>query len=362
LNPSDFSHPSVDAVVIGEGETTTPDLVSALECRRDIEHVPSLVINRRGQQKMTPLRENVKNLDSLPLPSRRLLQEYRGQYYLGFQKPLVTVETARGCPYRCEFCSVWKFYRGECRIKTPERVVEEIVPLRGKYLFFTDDNFFLSAQRAQRIAELLLERGIRKRITIQARSDTIVAHPELISLWEKAGLWKVFIGFEKIEDAELSALGKNNTVWNNEEALRILRSNKVEVCASFIVDTQYERKDFRKLHHYIRQWRLYSPSLSILTPLPGTDLFHRLKNRLTSRNPELFDLAHAVLPTRLNLRDFYREFSALYRTGYLCAGMGWEVLTVWVRRWTSTGELFKMLKSAWAMGSARYYLSGHKRI
>jgi len=362
LNPSDFSHPSVDTVVIGEGESTTPDLVSALKDRRDIEHVPGLVINRRGQQKITPLRETIKNLDSLPLPSRHLLQEYRGQYYLGFQKPLVTVETARGCPYRCEFCSVWKFYRGQCRVKTPERVVEEIVPLRGKYLFFTDDNFFLSAQRAQRIAELLLEKGIRKRITIQARSDAIVAHPELISLWKKAGLWKVFIGFEKIEDAELCALGKSNTVWNNEEALRILRSNKVEVCASFIVDTQYERKDFRKLRHYIRQWRLYSPSLSILTPLPGTDLFHRLKNRLTSRNLELFDLAHAVLPTRLNLRDFYREFSALYRAGYLRAGMGWEILTVWVRRWTSTGKLFKMLKSAWAMGSARYYLSGHKRI
>jgi radical SAM superfamily enzyme YgiQ (UPF0313 family) len=349
-------------VVIGEGETTTPDLVSALEGRRDIEHVPGLVINRCGQQKRTPLRETIKNLDSLPLPSRHLLQPYREQYYLGFQKPLVSVETARGCPYRCEFCSVWKFYGGQCRIKTPERVVEEIVPLRGKYLFFTDDNFFPSAQRGQRIAELLLERGIRKRITIQARSDAIVTHPELISLWKKAGLWKVFIGFEKIEDAELCALGKSNTVKNNEEALRILRANKVEVCASLIVDTQYERKDFRKLRHYIHQWRLYSPSLSILTPLPGTDLFHRLKNRLTSRNLELFDLAHAVLPTRLNLRDFYREFSALYRTGYLRAGMGWEILTVWVRRWTSTGELFKMLKSAWAMGSARYYLSGHKRI
>jgi radical SAM superfamily enzyme YgiQ (UPF0313 family) len=245
-------------------------------------------------------------------------------------------------------------------MKSPERVVEEVTSLKSKYLLFTDDNFLLSIPRAKRVAELLLARGIRKRITFQARSDAIVEHPEIISLWAKLGLWKVFVGFEKIEDAELSALKKSNTVKNNEEALKILRDHKIEVCASFIVDPQYEGKDFEKLRRYIQQWNLYSPSLTILTPLPGTELFRRFKENLTTQNLELFDLVHAVLPTRLSLAEFYREFCELYKIGYLHAGLGWEGLAAWIRRLSSFPQLCKMVRSALVMGNETYYLAGHK--
>jgi len=360
LNPSDFSHPSVDAVVLGEGEVTACKLATALEDGRDIGHVPGLAINQERRQKITAPRETVKNLDTLPFLARHLIRKYESGYYLGFQRPLAMVETARGCPHRCEFCSVWKFYRETCRMKTPERVVEEMASLRAKYLFVSDDNFFISVPRARKIAELMLNRGIKKRITFQVRSDAIVAYPEIVSLWKKAGLWKVFIGFEKIEEGELSALKKNNTVKNNEEALKILRAHKIQVCASFIVDPQYERKDFERLRRYIHQWKLYSPSLTVLTPLPGTDLFRRLKEKLTTQNLELFDLVHAVLPTRLSLAEFYREFSNLYKTGYLHVGLGWEGLAAWMRRLGSFPQLWKMVRSALVMGDEAYYLAGHK--
>lgn len=363
LNPSDFSTPSIDAVVIGEGERTAPDLAAALEVGKDLQHIAGLAINQEGLQKFTGSRETIKNLNTLPFPARHLLHPHRGKYHLGFQRPIATVETARGCAYRCEFCSVWKFYGGECRAKTPERVLEEITCLQERYLFFTDDNFLSSLERTRRIAELLLATCIKSRITFQARSDTIARHPEIISLWKKAGLWKVFVGFEKIEDAELSLLGKRNTVKNNEEALKILRSNKVEVCASFIVDPQYGPKDFDTLRHYIRGWKLYSPSLTILTPLPGTELFQRVGKSLTYQNLELFDLVHVLLPTKLSLEEFYREFSSLYRTGYLHWGkLGWDFFTFWFRRLVSFYQLLKMIKPAWAMGNAKYYLSGHKGL
>jgi radical SAM superfamily enzyme YgiQ (UPF0313 family) len=362
LNPSDFLHPSVDAVVLGEGEVTACELAGALDEGKEIHDVPGLALNQAGEQMLTSNRDALENLDDLPSPARHLLQKYQGHYYLGFQRPLVMVETARGCPYRCEFCSVWNLHKGKCHAKTPEKVVEEISSLHAPFLFFTDDNFLLSIPRAQKIAELLLARGIRKRATFQGRSDAIVAYPEVISLWRKAGLWKVFIGFEKTVDEELSILQKRNTVKNNEEALRILRSNKVEVCASFIVDPEFERKDFERLRHYIDQWKLYSPSLTILTPLPGTELYRCLKDRLTTQNLELFDFVHAVLPTRLNLRDFYREFSDLYKSGYLYRGLGWKAFAFWVRKLISFLHLLRMIRSFWVMGNVSYYLSGHKGL
>jgi radical SAM superfamily enzyme YgiQ (UPF0313 family) len=360
LNPSDFSHPSIDAVVLGEGEVTACELAAALEDGRDLGDVPGLALHEERGQKITGQRETVKNLDTLPFLARHLIRKHARRYYLGFQRPLAVVETSRGCPHRCEFCSVWNFYRGQCRMKSPERVVEEVAHIKTRCLLFTDDNFLLSIPRAKRVAELLLERGIRKHIIFQARSDAIVEHPEIISLWEKVGLWKVFIGFEKVEDSELSALKKGNTVKNNEEALKILRDHKIEVCASFIVDPQYERSDFERLSHYIRQWKLYSPSITVLTPLPGTELFRRVKEKLTTQNLELFDLVHAVLPTRLSLAEFYREFCELYKIGYLHMGLGWEGLSALIRRLGSFPQVLKLMHSAWVMGDEAYYLAGHK--
>lgn len=364
LNPSDFNEESIDAVVIGEGEMAAVDLTEALEKGRDLYRVPGLAINQSGQQRLTNRRPRIENLDKLPLPARDILHRYRRSYYLGFQRPIATIETSRGCPYRCEFCSVWNFYGGEYRQKSPERVVQEITSLEEKYLLFTDDNFLQSIPRAQKIAQLLLLEGVRKRITFQARSDSIVAHPEIIPLWQKAGLWKVFIGFEKIADHELSALGKKNTVKNNEEALRLLRAHKIEVCASFIADPGYEKSDFERLREYIRKWKLHSPSLTIYTPFPGTELFSRLKEKITTKNWELFDAVHAVLPTKLSLKEFYQEFSKLYKIGYSRLGLGWDGLAALVKavgRWDSLAQFWRMIRAAHIMANEAYYLAGHKK-
>ncbi len=365
LNPADFNSPWIEAVVIGEGEITAPDLVKAWEEKGDLERVAGIAINYGDKQKLTTRRPRIKNLDELPLPARDLLRRYRKSYYLGFQRPLAMVETSRGCPYRCEFCSVWEFYEGQYSAKSPERVVGEVASLKEKYVLFTDDNFFQIIPRAQRIGELLLAQGIQKKITIQARSDSIVAHPEIISLWRKAGLWKVFIGFEKMTDQELSALSKKNTVKNNEEALRILRDHKIEVCASFIADPQYERSDFERLRNYIRQWKLYYPSLTIYTPFPGTELFKRVKEKLTTKNWELYDAAHAVLPTKMNLQEFYREFSKLYQTGYSRFHLGWHGLLALAKsfgRWDYWRQFWRMIRAAHCMTNESYYLAGHKKF
>ena len=217
------------------------------------------------------------NMDEFPMPARHLTRPYRKHYYLGFQKPFSIMETARGCAYRCDFCSVWKFFNGKCRMKSPERVLEEVKTIPEKYIFLADDNFLQSVPRAKRIAQLLIDGRMKKRFTFQARSDAIVRHPEVIPLLRKAGFWKVFIGFEKIDEEAMSQLNKHNTVQNNEEALKVLRAHGMEVIAAFIIDPSFQKQDFQRLRQYILDRKLYSPSLTILTPLPGTDLFARVK-------------------------------------------------------------------------------------
>ncbi|HEY7214167.1 MAG TPA: cobalamin-dependent protein, partial [Thermoanaerobaculia bacterium] len=103
--PGWFCHPALDAVAVGDGEEIMPPLVEALERRGSLEKVPGLVLNRDGGQRATlpaPMRDD---LDSLPMPARHLTAHYADKYYINFRRPLALMETARGCPFKCNFCS-----------------------------------------------------------------------------------------------------------------------------------------------------------------------------------------------------------------------------------------------------------------
>lgn len=321
LSPEDFHHPSVDAVVVGEGEATVPELIAAVEGGCDLKQVAGLVLNTEDGQFFTGERPLLSTLDEVPPANRELTVKYRNRYFLGMRRPIVALETSRGCPFRCNFCSIWRFYRSKVRSMSPERVVEELELLPAGDVLFTDDNFLADVRRAERIATLLKGRGLPKRkYIIQARSDTIVKHPEVIRQWKDAGLDHIFIGFEKIDQKGMKQVNKQNSVENNERTLDFLQSIGIGVYASFIVDPQFNKMDFKRLLHYIKKFKIAQPQFSILTPLPGTELFQQLKKRLTTTNYELFDLLHAVLPTRIPLADFYKEFAGLYRKAYLRPG------------------------------------------
>ncbi|HBQ29387.1 MAG TPA: B12-binding domain-containing radical SAM protein [Desulfotomaculum sp.] len=317
LCPKDFFHPSINAIVTGEGETTTPEMLAALEGNQDLTYVAGLVLNLPEGQFITKNRAPLAKLDDVPLPDRLLTGDYQQKYYLGFRRPVAAVETSRGCPYRCNFCSVWRFHQGKVRTMSPLRVVEEISRLKANEIFFTDDNFLADIQRAGEIAHLIRKQGLhRKNYIFQARSDTIVNHPDVVRQWKEAGLDHLFIGFEKIDEEGLKQVNKHNSVENNENAFKFLKSLGIGVYASFIVDPGFTAKEFQKLLVYIKRLRIKQPYFSVLTPLPGTELFSQLKSRLTTVNYEFFDLLHAVLPTNLPLQEFYHQFTNLYKQAY----------------------------------------------
>lgn len=316
LYPSDFNHPAIDAIVVGEGEITTRELVDYLAEDMDIAKLPGLVLNWPDGQQATGPRSLIRHLDDLPHPQRLLTRSYGRAYSMGLSGPIGAVETARGCPFRCNFCSVWRFYQGRMRYKSAERVVRELEDVEEPAVLFTDDNFLASVPRALEIARLIEERGIQKHYVMQARSDAITRHPEVIERWAKIGLTDVFIGFEKANQSELDSVNKHNSVENNERALAVLREHGLEPLVSFIVHPDYSHEDFASLKAYVQKLKLQQAMYSILTPLPGTELFDELRNQFITDNYEFWDLAHVVLPTRLPIREFYEEFADLFRLTY----------------------------------------------
>jgi radical SAM superfamily enzyme YgiQ (UPF0313 family) len=223
------------------------------------------------------------------------------------------METARGCPFKCNFCSVWKFHESTFREKSPERVVQELQTIEAPNIFITDDIFWMNVKRGEEMAKQIKASGIKKYFTVQTRTDIICKFPHLIEMWKDCGDLAIFLGVESVSDEGLEAVNKKNTLANNEQAIAILKDLGVGFTCNFIVDPAWEQKDFERLKGWIDEHGTYNSGFSILTPLPGTDLWNDVEKNVTSRDWEMYDIVHTVLPTRMPLEDFYKEYTALWR-------------------------------------------------
>ena len=255
-----------------------------------------------------------RDLDDLPLPARHLIRHYAPHYYINFRKPLALMETARGCPFKCNFCSVWKFHESTFREKSPERVVEELKAIEAENIFITDDIFWMNVNRGKEMARQIKAAGIKKYFTVQTRTDIICKFPELIEMWKDCGHLAIFLGVESVTDEGLEHVNKKNKLSNNLRAIEILKELGVGFTSNFIVDPNWDREDFTRLREWIDVNGTYNSGFSVLTPLPGTDLWDTAKDEVNTHQWEMFDIIHSVLPTKLPLEEFYEEYARLWRT------------------------------------------------
>jgi radical SAM superfamily enzyme YgiQ (UPF0313 family) len=314
IMPEDFFSDNIDVIVIGEGIFTFREIVNRYERGESIEDIPGTAYSKNGAFLISDPVENV-DLDEFPFPDRTVTAEHRNKYYSYWMKPLASIRTSKGCPFRCNFCAMWKLAGGKYYKRSPEKIVEELETLDEKYVFFSDDESLLDVQRMTRLAELIKEKGINKRYFLYGRSDTISKNPELIRVWKDIGLERVFVGLEFFRDDDLKYISKKSTVDDNNKAVKILQDLDIDIYASLIVRPDFTKEDFTELRKYVRKLKLDFAGFTVLTPLPGTDLYKIVEPELITRNYDFFDFIHTVLPTKLSLKEFYREYLNLYKKG-----------------------------------------------
>jgi hopanoid C-3 methylase len=308
---------AIACVLRGEGEASVAAL---LEAARDggVERVPGAV-TPSGQG---PPPRFVESLDALR-PARDLLR-HRRKYFIGTLDPCASVEFARGCPWDCTFCSAWTFYGRSYRTASPEVVADELARIREPGIFIVDDVAFVHGRHGMEIGEALARRGVRKEYYLETRGDVLLRNKEVFRFWRELGLRYMFIGLEAIDAEGLARYRKRISLDKNFEALEFARSLGITVAINIIADPAWDRARFEA----VRQWCLEVPevvNVSVNTPYPGTETWHREAPRLASRDYRLFDIQHAVLPTALPLPEFYAE---LVKTQQVLnrKHMGWEAL------------------------------------
>jgi hopanoid C-3 methylase HpnR len=293
---------ALDCVLRGEGETSLALLLEAARHdRRALARVPGAVtMDGTG-----PSPGFVHHLDDL-LPARDLLR-HRRRYYIGQLDPCASIEFSRGCPWDCTFCSAWTFYGRSYRLKSPECAVAEVESVRNvRGFFILDDVAFIQAEHGMAIGEALARRNLGKMYWLETRADVLLRNREVFRLWSRIGLKTMFIGIEAIDEEGLKKFRKRVGASRNFEALEFARSLGVNVAINIIADPDWDEERFR----VIREWCSEIPevvNISVNTPYPGTETWATESRRLTTRDYRLFDIQHAVLPTRLPLPRFYEE-------------------------------------------------------
>jgi len=315
-DPEYFNCRSIDYVVIGLGKRSFRELVDNLEKKQDTVGIPGVASTTpRGYLSFTSRNYTQNDLLNDHPPRYDLVSQHRDQYVMsGVGGKIGFVSTAFGCTHRCFFCSIPNITNGKYLSHSIDAAIRDMRLLKGIDLIrFVDANTFGDINLAREFADKLIQSGLNKKIVADVRADTIVKHPDLIRTWKKAGLASVVIGFEEINDRRLKEFNKKSSAAQNIEAMQILQDIGIRLIGDFIISPDYEEKDFQRLHNFIDTHQIDLPVPSILTPIPGTPLYRKLKSRIIIHNLDYYTFSNAVIPTRLTTELFYTHYSDLMK-------------------------------------------------
>jgi radical SAM superfamily enzyme YgiQ (UPF0313 family) len=290
-----------DFVIRGEGESALPAFAEAWEKGGSFENVPNLSYRREGAVRHNPMRANVDDLDAIPLPDLNLSEAFRRK---SAGKVVIPVQTSRGCPYACSFCSVTGMFGHKYRFRSTASVMSELrrYDPRRHFIFFYDDNFTANGEHTKDLLRAMIAAGLKFQWSAQVRAN-VTQDLELVKLMKKAGCQIVFIGFESVNPLSLKAMKKGQTVAEIARAVKVLRRQRIRIHGMFVYG--FDEDDWRTVRRTVRfakKARLTSSQFMILTPLPGSDFYDKVcsQQRIRFRDWNLYDAHHVVFePTRL---------------------------------------------------------------
>lgn len=365
--PSPFLVDGVDAICVDDGERVMPGVAEALAQGRPVSEVPGLVLRDPewpGGCRQTEGVTGDYRLDETPLPARRHVEPWRSKYACLAHRPAWLVETARGCPFRCSFCSIWQLHDRSFRERSIDSVCQDFASV-GDHVFVADDLFWHHAPRSEALARELLRRGLRKQwVLVQTRVDLVARHPELLEAWKPfAREFDIFFGLEAATNEGLQGLVKDTTVDRTAQAIAIAREIGFGVTGNFVIDPAWREADFERLWAFIEQHRLWAAGFTILTPLPGTEYYEAMRPRIRAAEWAQFDMHHLLWEPALGACRFFELYCETWRRSVLNLG-GRKKWWQWLRDVRLRDALFlaRMLRRTQHLMDPEFYLSEHRLV
>jgi anaerobic magnesium-protoporphyrin IX monomethyl ester cyclase len=319
-------YPEIDVIVRGEGEETLVELIQTVDSGESFFSVKGISFRKNGRIQNNPPRPLIKNLDVLPFPGYKfvenLVQKYHFTGMAGKKTRYALIEGSRGCPHRCTFCTQWKHWGCEWRIKSAKRIADEFEfcyeNYGSRFLWLTDDNYGLG-KRASELGDELISRGFTDDIMwfMQVRCDDVVKNADVLPKMRKSGLRWTLLGVENDNPSTLDSFNKETTPQDAKNAVKYLKKSDIFSQAMFIIG---QRQDTTESIANLREFSNdLDPDLAIfaiLTPFPGTAVFEEAKRNqwIKDWNWANYDMVHAIMPTEtLSINEVQEELYHCYR-------------------------------------------------
>src|SRR3984893_18270333 len=336
-----------DAIALGEADATWPHIVEDAErgALKEI-YAPLDVLGKEAKPSLADYPsipwdrmdlDQFNMIGHFPKLARRILSAL-GMIWQSFH--LIPIESGRGCPYGCEFCTVTGFFGDSIRFRSNESVVNELLMLkslekrhRGKMVvFFIDDNFAINPARTKSLLREIIARKAQVPWIAQI-SMNLLRDEELVSLIAQSGAKWIFMGLESIDPENLKSVAKGfNKPAEYAAGLERLARHNLYALTSFIFGIDGDRTDVsERTLDAIHAWPPGLPVFGLLTPYPATPLYDRLvaAGRLTRPKHWLdfkpFAMAHS--PLGLSAAEAEAEvrqaWMASYSPAAIASGMKW---------------------------------------
>jgi radical SAM superfamily enzyme YgiQ (UPF0313 family) len=285
-----------DSVVIGEAELVWRELIEDF---------------RAGKLKSVYKADDFVDMSTVSIPRRSLL-DY--DMYTSFS----TLQATRGCPFKCDFCTVTNFFGNTYRCRPVEDVINEVKGLPDKKVVFLDDNIAGRPGYAKKLMKAL----IPLKITWGSQASiTLARDDELLSLYAASGGRYVFIGFENLSPENLKAVQKGwNTIENFEKSIKKIHDAGIDIIGSFIFGLDFDDVScFRTVLEFAMRNKIDYAMFNVLTPLPGTKLFEKLdsEGRIFDRNWSSYHTSSVIIkPDKMSVEELQDGYYWAFREYY----------------------------------------------
>jgi radical SAM superfamily enzyme YgiQ (UPF0313 family) len=285
-----------DTVVIGEAERIWGTLIGDF---------------KKNRLKKFYKNKNFIDLSIVRSPRRDLFKKAR---YLFTH----LVQTTRGCPFNCSFCSVTKFFGRTFRTRPVECVIDEIREMKTKFLGFSDDNIFGNHIYARKLFSALKYEGV---IWMGQSSINIADDPELLHLAARSGCKGLFIGLESAECESLIQMNKRFLKPQKfQDSIARLHDEGIGILGAFVLGNDNEDTSiFQKTLEFAKNIKLDLAQFAILTPYPGTAIYNKLlkQNRIINFDWQKYDAGNAVFkPLQMTAEKLKEEVDKMWREFY----------------------------------------------